>query len=102
MSAASAAFREAPAPGAVARFRRLARVLGQGGRVVAARPELGEDEELDAAGRGQVDHVERDLLVALGVAWYGQPLRYPDLEVALHIDTLLGITKSSPHVLFPA
>ena len=39
----------------------LARVIGQSGRVVAARPELGEDQELDTACRGQVDHVERDL-----------------------------------------
>ena len=77
----------------------MPRVVGQGGGLVAAWPELGEDEQLNAARRGQVDHVERDLLVPLGPTGCGQPLRYPNLEVALHRDTWLAVTKAFPVML---
>jgi hypothetical protein len=73
------------AAGAVTRLGGLAGVIGQGERVVAARPQFGQDEQLDAACGRQVDHVECDLQVALGLPGHGQPLRYPNLEISLHI-----------------
>ncbi len=62
-------------------------VVGQRLGVVAARPQLGQDEQLHPAGGGVVDHAQGDREVLLGLARRGQPLRHADQEVSLHIPT---------------
>jgi len=55
--------------------------------VVATRPQLGQDEQFHAPGRGTFDHAESDGEILLGIAGRGQPLRHPDQKVSLHVPT---------------
>ena len=51
---------ERPGPRPVRVSASAPRVVGQGLGVVAARPQLGEHEELHTLGRGSVDHAKGD------------------------------------------
>ena len=56
--------------------------------VVAARPQLGQHQELDTARRGIVHHGEGNNHVLAWFPWCGQPLRHTNQKISLHVGYL--------------
>ena len=69
------------------RFGVVPRVGGQRLGVVAARPQLGQHHQLDAASRRVLHHAQGHREVLLGLSGAGEPLGHPDQKVPLHVPT---------------
>ncbi len=77
------------------RFGVVPGILGERLGVVAARPELGQDEQLDTSCRRPLDHAQGDREVLSRLPRSGQPLGHPDQKVPLHVLTRFTGSHSS-------